>query len=49
MEYRQLKTKDIIKRALKNPELFTEAELLYFRKIDKERKDKKLAKSDYLK
>lgn len=49
MEYRQLKTKDIIKRALKNPDLFTEAELLYFRRMAKERKDRKVAKSDYLK
>jgi len=51
-ERRRLKTKDLIKRALNNPELFTSAELDYFKLIKKFRKDSKdnrPPKSDYLK
>lgn len=47
-----MKTKEIIKRALKHPELFTEGELRYFSFMQKLRKEKKraekLAQSDYL-
>ncbi len=39
-----MKTKKIIKRALKQPELYTEAELAYIRLVKRERKAKKLAK-----
>ena len=45
------KTKTLIKRALKHPELFTEAELTYFKlmkKVSKKQKSSQL-KSDYLK
>ena len=48
----QLKTKQIIKRALKHPELFTEGELNYFKLLKEHRKQKKQDKksqSDYLK
>ena len=48
-----MKTKELLKRALKKPELFTEAELLYFKLMKKEQKElkksKKPQKSDYLK
>jgi len=47
-----MKTKELLKRALKKPELFTEAELTYFRLIKEQRKQKKKNKkpnSDYLK
>ena len=47
-----MKTKELLKRALKKPELFTEAELSYFRLIKKQRQQKKKdkkPKSDYLK
>ena len=39
-----MKTKKIIKQALKQPELYTEAELAYIRLVKRERKAKKLAK-----
>ena len=39
-----MKTKKIIKQALKQPELYTEAELAYLRLVKRERKAKKLAK-----
>ena len=39
-----MKTKKIIKQALKQPELFTQAELDYFRLIKKAKKAKKNAK-----
>ncbi len=39
-----MKTKKIIKQALKQPELYTEAELAYFRLMKKARKAKKQAK-----
>ena len=52
-----MKTKELLKRALKNPDLFTEAELKYFRMVQEKRKtakkeSKRLYKeneSDYLK
>jgi hypothetical protein len=52
-----MKTKELLKRALKNPDLFTEAELNYFRMIQAKRKAAKKAEkkrykeneSDYLK
>jgi len=48
-----LKTKQIIKRALKHPELFTEGELTYFKLLKKHRKQQKKQdkknNSDYLK
>ncbi len=52
-----MKTKELLKRALKNPDLFTEAELKYFRMVrDKRKIEKKEEKkrykeneSDYLK
>ncbi len=48
-----LKTKQIIKRALKHPELFTEGELIYFKLLKEHRKQQKKQdkknKSDYLK
>ena len=45
------KTKTLIKRALKHPELFTEAELTYFKLMKKAKKQQKSSqqKSDYLK
>ncbi len=39
-----MKTKKIIKQALKQPELYTEAELAYIRLVKRERKAKKLEK-----
>ena len=39
-----MKTKKIIKQALKQPELYTEAELAYLRLVKRERKAKKQAK-----
>jgi len=39
-----MKTKKIIKQALKQPELYTEAELAYIRLVKKERKAKKQEK-----
>ena len=39
-----MKTKKIIKQALKQPELYTEAELAYLRLVKKARKAKKQAK-----
>ena len=51
-EHKPLKTKQLIKRALKHPELFTEGEVRYFEMLKKARKEKKKAnkqtKSDYL-
>ena len=52
-----MKTKELLKRALKNPDLFTEAELKYFRMFQERRKAAKKAEkmkykeneSDYLK
>jgi len=48
-----LKTKQIIKRALKHPELFTEGELTYFKLLKEHRKQQKKQdrknKSDFLK
>lgn len=52
-----MKTKELLKRALKNPDLFTEAELKFFRMVQEKRKAakkevKRLYKeneSDYLK
>lgn len=44
-----LKTKKLIKRALKHPELFTHAELTYFKMMKKADKKPKAPKSDYLK
>ena len=47
-----MKTKELLKRALKKPELFTEGELTYFRLINEQRRQKKKdkkPKSDYLK
>lgn len=48
-----LKTKQIIKRALKHPELFTEGELAYFKLLRETRKQQKKKdkknQSDYLK
>lgn len=48
-----MKTKKLLKRALKKPELFTEAELDYFRLMqkarEKKKKENKLQESDYLK
>jgi len=47
-----MKTKELIKRALRRPELFTEGELLYLKMVKKHKKQlKKKAKkpkSDYL-
>jgi hypothetical protein len=37
-------TKNIIKQALKQPELYSKGELAYLRLVKKERKAKKLAK-----
>ena len=51
-EYQPSKTKQIIKRALKNPDLFTPEELQYFeymKKLRKQQKKNKQQKSDYLK
>ena len=39
-----MKTKKIIKQALKQPELYTEAELAYLRLMKKAKKAKKQAK-----
>ena len=39
-----MKTKQIIKQALKQPELYTEGELAYIRLVKKERKIKKQEK-----
>ena len=51
-QHKPLKTKDIIKRALKRPELFTEGELMYFNILKRDLKERKEAnkktKSDYL-
>ena len=51
-EHKPLKTKEILKRALKHPELFTEGEFSYLKMLKKDLKDKKKAnkqiKSDYL-
>ena len=33
-----MKIKELLKRALKHPELFTEGELMYFRRVQKQRK-----------
>ena len=48
-----MKTKELLKRALKQPNLFTDAELIYFRMIQTakkaEKKKYKKATSDYLK
>jgi len=50
-----MKTKTLINRALKHPELFTDGELQYIRMIKKLRKEQKAKekaqnpKSDYLK
>jgi hypothetical protein len=50
--HKMLKTKQIIKRALKHPELFTEAELQYFnfmKQLQKKKKKKeKRQQSNYL-
>tara|TARA_R110001592_G_scaffold221327_4_gene476117 strand:+ start:646 stop:819 length:174 start_codon:yes stop_codon:yes gene_type:complete len=43
-EHKPLKTKKLIKRALKHPELFTEGEVQYFELVKKERKERKKAK-----
>jgi hypothetical protein len=47
-----MKTKEIIKRALQHPELFTEGELQYFSKMKELRKqrkrEEKQSQSDYL-
>jgi len=47
-----MKTKELLKRALKHPELFTSAELQYFKLMKKykkrNKKDKKKPESDYL-
>ena len=40
-QYKHMKTKELIKRALKHPELFTEGELDYFKLIKRERKQQK--------
>ena len=51
-EYKRLKTKDIIKRALKHPDLFSEGEIQYFqlmKQLRKDQKKNKAPKSDYLK
>ena len=42
------KTKKIIKKALKHPERFTEAELLYFELYNKERKRQKKIRKENL-
>ncbi len=43
-----MKTKELLKRALKNPDLFTEAELKYFRMVQEKRKTaKKESKRQY--
>ncbi len=39
-----MKTKELLKRALKHPELFTEGELQYFQLERKRRKQQKLQK-----
>lgn len=48
-----MKTKKLLKRALKRPELFTEGELTYFRMMEKQRqlkkKESKKEESDFLK
>ena len=36
-----MKTKELLKRALKNPELFTEGELQYFQLVKRQRKLRK--------
>jgi len=33
-----MKMKELLKRALKHPELFTEGELMYFRRVQRDRK-----------
>jgi hypothetical protein len=33
-----MKIKELLKRALKHPELFTQGELLYFRRVQRQRK-----------
>jgi len=49
-----MKTKELLKRALKHPELFTEGELLYLKlmkkqhKLQKKREKAKNQDSDYL-
>mgnify|MGYP003636749087 CR=1 len=40
-----MKTNKLLKRALKHPELFTEAELSYFRLVRRKRKEEKKAKA----
>ena len=50
--YKPLKTKDIIKRALKHPDLFSEGEIQYFqlmKQLRKQQKKNQAPKSDYLK
>ena len=39
--YKPMKTKELIKRALKHPELFTPGELDYFKLIKKQKKIQK--------
>jgi len=39
-----MKTKKLIKKALKNPDLYTEAELTYLRKMKQLRKEEKALK-----
>ena len=41
-----MKTKKIIKRALKHPELYTEAELAYMKLVKQERKRLKLVRKE---
>ena len=49
--YKPLKTKEIIKRALKHPDLFSEGEIQYLqmmKRLRKDQKKKQAPKSDYL-